>query len=267
VIGALHKLTGKDFADAELFNMHLSDDPRRQVLQRRIYARQAQRWQTWWDQNWRNFTDDASYQKVGLNLANEPLPPAPQSLGKKARVSGEINGAVISPASERGQYAWHFYDLDTGFRPNWPTHIPQDESARDSRQLADWASENGVDLMCVTHRSPDGTETYVLRALGMKVREIDARELRNLDKLIAAGTLPEGRPVGELLMHYDAQSQQYVPDANAAFLFITREGSMGVIETTDRVTRTADLTGRPSGPPPGVGFYKGVRFNLKAIIP
>ena len=121
--------------------------------------------------------------------------------------------------------------------------------------------------MCVTHRSPDGTETYVLRALGMKVREIDSRDLRNLDKLIAAGKLPEGRPVGELLMHYDAKSQQLVPDANAAFLYITREGSMGVIETTDRVTRTADLTGRPSGPSPGVGFHTGVRFNLKAIIP
>ena len=34
-----------------------------------------------------------------------------------------------------------------------------------------------------------------------------------------------------------------MPDANAAFLFVTREGNMGLIETTDRVTRTADLTG------------------------
>ena len=40
------------------------------------------------------------------------------------------------------------------------------------------------------------------------------------------------------------------------------------IETTDRVTRTANLTGLASGnSTPGVGFHKGVRFNLKAIIP
>ena len=57
--------------------------------------------------------------------------------------------------------------------------------------------------------------------LGMKVREINPRNLRNLDRLIAAGTLPEGRPVGELLMHYDTKSEQFLPDANAAFLFIT----------------------------------------------
>jgi hypothetical protein len=132
----------------------------------------------------------------------------------------------------------------------------------------DWASQRGVDLMCIIHRSPDGTEIFVLRALGMKVREISARDLRNLDRLIAAGTLPEGRPVGELLMHYDTEAEQYVPDANAAFLFVTREGNMGLVETTDRITRTADLTGLPSTPSSGgVGFHKGVKFNLKAIIP
>ena len=268
IIGALHGLTKQNFEDAELFSMSLSEDPRRQVLQRRIYVRQAQRWQTWWEANWRKSTDDAAYQKVNLNVADEPLPPAPQALGKTARLSGVMSGAVLSPAIQEGQHAWHFFDLDAGYRLNWPARIPKVEASRDAKELAEWASQNGVDLMCITHRAQDGTETYVLRALGMKVREIDARDLRNLDTLIAAGTLPEGRPVGELLMHYDAKSEQLVPDANAAFLFITREGSMGVIETTDRITRTADLTGIAASPSSGgVGFHKGVQFNLKAIIP
>ncbi len=266
IIGALHELTKQDFEDVELFGMSRSEDSRRQVLQRRIFQRQAQRWQVWWEPNWRTFTDDPAYQKVNLHIADEPLPPASQGLGKTARLSGVIDGAVLSPAIEKGQYAEHCYDLDTGYRPNWPARIPKDEASRDAKQLADWAAESGVDLVCVTHRAPDGTETYVLQALGMKVREIDARDFRNLDKLIAAGTLPDGRPVGELLMHYDAKSQQYVPDANGAFIYTTHEGNMGVIETTDRVTRTADLTGSP-GPSPGVGFHKGVRFNRKEIIP
>jgi len=266
IVGALHGLTRQNFDDVELFSMHLSEDPRRGVLQRRIYVRQAQRWQAWWEANWRTFTDDAAYQKVNLIATDEPLPPAPVALGRMARLSGEWSGAVLSPAIEEGQHAWHFYDLDTGYRPIWPAHIPRDETAPNAKQLADWAPTRGVDLMCVTHRSPDGTQTFVLKALGMKVREINPRDVRNLDRLIAAGTLPEGRPVGELLMHYDTKSEQLVPDANAAFLFITREGNMGLIETTDRVTRTADLTGMPSSPP-GVGFHKGVRFNLKAIIP
>jgi hypothetical protein len=267
ILGTLHVLTGQNFDDAQLFSMNLSEDPRRQVLQRRSYGRQAQRWQAWWEKNWRSFTEDVAYQKVNLTIADETVP-APDALGKMARISGEWQGAVLSPAIQDGEHAWHFYDLDTGYRPKWPTGIPKVEASRDAQPLADWASQNGIDLMCITHRSPDGAETYVLRALGMKVREIDSRDVRNLDKLIAAGKLPEGRPVGELLMHYDNKSEQLVPDANAAFLFITREGNMGLIETTDRVTRTADLTGLASGnSTPGVGFHMGVRFNLKAIIP
>jgi hypothetical protein len=42
---------------------------------------------------------------------------------------------------------------------------------------------------------------------------------------------------------------------------------MGLIETTDRVTSTANFAGGAGAPAAGIGFYKGVRFNLKAIIP
>jgi hypothetical protein len=273
IVDTLHALTGQNFQDAEILGMCLSEGPRRQVLQRRIYGRHAQQWQAWWEANWRNYTADTAYQKVNLKVGDEPLPPASQALGKTARLSGELIGAVLSPATQRGQYAWHAYDLDAGSGANWPAGIPRDDPARDPKQLAEWASQSGVDLICVTYRSPDGAETFVLRALGMKVREINARDLRNLDRSLAAGTLPEGRPVGDLLMHYDAKSQQFVPDANAAFLFITREGNMGVIETTDRVTHIANRTGTATGPPPaagpssGGGSYSGVQFNLKEIIP
>ena len=247
--------------------MSLSEDPRRQVLQRRIYGRQARRWQSWWEENWRTVTDDAAYRSVGLEVADEPLPPAPRTLGKGARLGDGVIGAVLSPATDEGRHAWLCYDLDTGYRPRLAGPHPQRRGGPRPGATGGLGHRSGVDLVCTTRRSPDGTETYVLRALGMNVREISPRDLRNLDRLIAAGTLPEGRPVDELLMHYDAGSQQFVPDANAAFLFITREGNMGLIETTDRITRTADLTGLAGSPPPGVGFHKGVRFDLKAIIP
>lgn len=35
----------------------------------------------------------------------------------------------------------------------------------------------------------------------------------------------------------------------------------------DRITRTPDLTGTLGPAPAGVGFHKGVRFDLQAIIP
>ena len=160
IIGALNKLTGQDFEDAELFSMSLSEDPRRQILQRRIYQRQAKRWQAWWEANWGTFTDDVAYQKCKLFVDNAPLPPATQAVGNTSRVVGEMIGAVLSPASEEGQHVWYFYDLDTGFGPVWPDDIPRDEASIDSKKLAEWASQAGVDLMCITHRLPDGAEAY-----------------------------------------------------------------------------------------------------------
>jgi hypothetical protein len=121
--------------------------------------------------------------------------------------------------------------------------------------------------MCITHRSPDGTSTFVLRGFGLKTWEISRRDLRNIQKLIAAGTLPKERPVGDLLMHFDTESQQYMPDANAAFTFVTREGNMGLLEITDRVTRTANSGGGYGEPSPGVGLFQGVRFNWRVIVP
>jgi hypothetical protein len=239
------------------------------VLQRRLFVRQAERWQTWWESHWQELINDAAYQKVNLVGIDEALPPASKTLGPNARIAdGEgIAHAVLSPAIEDGQYAWHFFDLDTGRQPKWPAHIPRDESRLDQKQLADWASETGVDLMCITHRAADGTETYVLKTFGMKTWEIGPRDLRNINRLIAAGQLPDGKDVGELLIHYDADSQGFVPDANGAFIFITREGSLGLIETTDRVVQTANVVGLAGNPQVGVGFHKGVRFNLKPIIP
>lgn len=267
VCSALSKLTGHTTDEAELFDINRSEDPRREILQRRRFQRKAERWQTWWEEHWQEFTADAAYHKVNLKVVDEPLPPVSRTLGAQARLGSGIYGAILSPAIQGGRHAMHFSDLDTRLHPRWPENIAKDEGRFDQRRLAAWAAEKGVDLMCITHRAPDGTETFVLRAFNLKAWEISPRDLRNLDKLIAAGKLPEGRPVGDLLMHYDEKAKQLVPDANAAFIYLTREGSLGLIETTDRVTLTVDLARTFTDPPPGVGFFKGIRYNHKEIIP
>jgi hypothetical protein len=269
IFGALHKLTRQDLQDEELYSICRSDDQRRSILQRQIYTRQAERWAAWWEANWRTLTQDTSYQKVGVSGTDEPLPPAPDLANLKVRLGdGDgMQGEILSPAAQAGRYADHFIDLDTGYEPHWPKEIAKDEAKLDAKRLAEWAAKNGADLMCITYRAADGTETYVLKGFALKAWEISPRELRNLDKLLSDNKWPRGREVGDLLMHYDPIAKQFVPEANAAFLFQTREGNLGLIEITDRVTRTEDLTGSVTLAPEGVGFFKGVRFNWKTINP
>ena len=121
--------------------------------------------------------------------------------------------------------------------------------------------------MCVVHRSSDGTSTYALRAFDMRVHEISLWDAENIEKRLASGKIPEGRPEGDLLLHYDAEAQKYMPGENAAFIYVTREGGMGLIHVTDRVTRKQNLTGIAAGDPiPDEGFQKGVRFTHRVIV-
>ena len=92
-------------------------------------------------------------------------------------------------------------------------------------------------------------------------------EIHNAGRREITFPIPEGRDVGDLLMHHDDSSKLAVPDANGVFLYVTREGTIGLIETTDRVTQTANLTGMMRPPPAGFGFQKGVRFNYEWIVP
>ena len=68
-----------------------------------------------------------------------------------------------------------------------------------------------------------------------------------------------------MLIHADPGTGELTANVNAAFLYTTREGTHGLIDTTDRVVRTADLTGRTGDPPAGVGFRRGVRFDWKPL--
>ncbi len=267
VFGALHKLTKQDFQDDTLFSVFLSDGAHRQSLQRQLYRKQAERWQRWWEAHWREFTDDESYRLVHLPPENGEVTEPPDALGSHPKIGGGgAIGMILSPSSEKGMYVDHFLDLDTGSQPRWPGHIPQEEAGTKQADLAHWAAQTGVDLMCVTHRPSEGKPTYALRAFNMRVKEISLWDAENIERRLQSGKIPEAQPAGELLLHYDTQAQKYVPDANAAFIYVTREGGTGLIHVTDRVIRKGHPSAYTSSPTKGVGFQKGLRFNHRTII-
>ena len=167
------------------------------------YRQQAERWQAWWEAHWQERTKDEAYAHVNLPPAEIVVVPPVIVLSSAATVDGKFAGGTLSPPDESGE---QFLDLDTGLEPEWPKHIPEEKAAEQERELALWAAQNGVDLMCVVYRSPEGIETFALRAFNMRLWEISLRDAEEIEDLVKGGKLPEGKPAGELLLHHDEKS-------------------------------------------------------------
>lgn len=262
IFGALHHLTGQDFEDDALFSIHLRQDPRSQELQQHLFHQQAAQWAEWWEAHWSEFTSDSDYSRVELPQF-DPVEASDPSPGLRPATDSGISGIVISPASEDGPYNHYFLDLDTGATPRWPRHLKREEIGENLDEIGPWAARKGIDLVCVTYRPTDGEPTFALRALNMRVWEID---VESTGKMTDAAQPPNWAPTGDLLLHFNKETNRYEPDSNGAFLCQTREQGYVLIVVTDQVTRILrpDETGFDDWPK-GAGFQKGVRFDIKTF--
>lgn len=258
--GALKELTKQSEGEADLYGIGLSEDPRRQIMQRRLFEEVAKRWQTWWEAHCREFTDDVRYHAVKLETSKEALPPARSTFSPQARLGDSINGTMLFAPNPLKPNPWRLYDIETDLNPKWPGPAPADISQLDPQQISKWAADNGADLVCVPYKTAEGDETVALRALGMKVWEITPRDLRNLERSLRAGRLPEGRQVDEFLVHFDDEAKKFDPDAKGAFLFITREGTTGVIETHTSQNAIGAVENAPRK-------SRAIQFDVKTVIP
>jgi hypothetical protein len=102
---------------------------------------------------------------------------------------------VLSPIGEVEGRRF-FLDLDLGRAPGWPAAFPKDDStAGNIASVREWASEKGVDLMCVARPNDQGGVTFVLSGVDLQVWEIDKFDAQNIDTFLAKQTLPERRKV------------------------------------------------------------------------
>jgi hypothetical protein len=132
--------------------------------------------------------------------------------------------------------------------------------------LRAWARAEGFDLMGVTFTPPGEQEPlYCLKPLEMNVWKITPRELRELKKGVTdRQSYPDSRqvelmiPRREILPPYD-----HAIDGDS-FLYLTREGTAGVVRMTAQVPKK-DVAGgsydRDDIFMP-TGFYPGAKVNF-----
>lgn len=264
IFAALEKLTGQKFDEQELYSISMSGLPAQQQMKRALYYRTAKKWAEWWQQNAANYTQDPKYAQVGLAepaaQAAEPLP-ANAHLKLSGGMSGQVLQVVSNPKSRLS-----FYDLDTGRHAALPGKWRELQDI-DSRmdEIVAWAGGEGFDLMGVDYVTPDGKHHFAIRPIGLRAWELPANRWKLQSNDIAVEALQsEGTPVDGLLLHRDKETKAIDPAAVAPFLYITREGTPGLlyvgVEVLDDSLRPGGISmGEPERNP--VAFSKGRRFG------
>ncbi|WP_152051662.1 M56 family metallopeptidase [Tautonia marina] len=271
ITGALKAITGQQFNEGELNFVALAGGPAQQRLQRRYMHDLAERWATWWEDHWRQFTDDPAHAEVNL----PPLPAAPQPAkrtdpsfptGPKARQTGIWANVIAGPPQSLDYYRT-FIDLDTRRELPWPDALgTPDEAAPEN--VAFWAADAGYDLQGIAYQPPGSqTSAYGIRGIGLRAWQVEDEVFGTIEQDLRGNRIPDlDRPAGEILVDIDPATGSYRPEHTATFLFQTREGATGILQVTGQITElfTDDDIGQP-GLSTTRGFYRGVQFQYKLL--
>jgi hypothetical protein len=286
ITGALHAITGQRFNEDELNFIHLSGTPKQRWLQGWLYHGLASRWAIWWKLNWRRFTDDTAYSKISLPLLPDAPPVAaisaeqPFPTGDSVHTSGSHGNVIVGPPQAQ-EYYRTFKDLDTGRETKWPKELPDSAKAKGD-EITTFAANEGFDLRGIEYKPPGSDRSYyALQALGLRAWQVDNGLYSKIESDLRAEKIPDlNHPAGELLIDFDPETKTYHPENKATFLFVTREGTTGILQLTGLVNelhRPEDL-GRPlrldPPDPPGRtaplkstrGFYRGIQIQYKFLV-
>jgi hypothetical protein len=108
-----------------------------------------------------------------------------------------------------------------------------------SEDLLAWAEREGVDLVTIRVRRPEGNESYyAFQPIGMNVWRITNDRYDNLEKeLRAAKKLDLPEPWTGPLATVDEKTGRYNGKLTASYLFITNQGTCGAIQLQSPLSR------------------------------
>ena len=243
IMPALEKLTHHAIPHNDLRFAYFRGGAKQRRLQQEIFLKFARQWADWWSKHWRDVVENEDEAQLDLiekslgryaeGIARAPKPSATTEFprGPNVTVSDWTLYSLIRSFKERPEGA--FFDLDSGRKPR-PSKAIIDASAEDepSKELLDWAEKEGVDLITVKVKNPDGEgANYAFWPVGMKVWRIDNDRYDNIEKELRRDEpfeLP--KPGQGPLALIDEETGKYEKKSTASYLFITKEGTCGRLQ-------------------------------------
>ncbi|HSY44046.1 MAG TPA: M56 family metallopeptidase, partial [Candidatus Acidoferrum sp.] len=238
ICGALAKITGTNVNQEEIYFLFLEGGEQQRATERKAFYAVASRWADWWSENYQRFGVDPAMAKVELHAPETPITPGRFLTGANIKAT-EGEGCMYVAPLESGHNCFLALSLNHQFS------LPQNLSASNGPVSVEnatvWAAKAGADLMGMKyHDAQSGKIFYTMRGIGLQAWEIPNGHWATIDSDLQHDTLPAlDTPAGDLLMHYDVASARYEPKRKATFLFITRDGSEGILRITEQITRKA----------------------------
>lgn len=271
VMRTLEHWTGHTDGIQDICFVHRQGAVTQLAQQERLYLNVARRWAQWWAEHWREYVDDPALAKVEI-----PEPVVPPDLtgipyGPGVKAAGAMSGVIASVLERddtlpKGFFPLALVDIDTGRFVRWPEFLPPaGEIAGREAELEAWAAREGIDLMGTQYRPPGSDKPlYILKPFGMRAWRIEDRRYETLEAELQNAQVRLGVPADGYLADYDAATNTFHPERKATFLFITREGTCGVLQSVCQVTKRARI-GDPAGDDEA-GLYFGVKVNTKVLF-
>lgn len=273
VVFSLRRLTGKQFNEMDLNWIRLKGTEQQRRLARQQFDRVAETWAAWWESEWEQYVQDPAYSKVGLakglKPGQRPVEARKPPSGPGVELLGAGSGGIIQSVHDTGHAC--FIDLDTKRQAGWPNELPQIGKTRlDSPELLAWARREGYDIVGITH-TPVGEKEplFCLMPIDLRAWKITEGEHRGLqDAIRGKKPYPLTRPVDLLIPRRTISKPRDPKHSGDSFLFVTREGTAGVLRLTAQVTAAKNVTGYVSSDDDlfeDIGFYRGVKYVLKTM--
>jgi beta-lactamase regulating signal transducer with metallopeptidase domain len=271
IFGALEGLSGQKLDEEQLYSVFSGGSATQQRQQRKLFERTAVQWASWWEQHHAEYVQDDAYAHVNLVAAKVDggaltgLQP-----GMHFKTGSGGAGHVLQPVVEPTAIVV-FHDLDTGRAAGLPRNWRNAKSIESQLdEIVAWAASEGFDLMGTEYISPrDQQSWFAIRPIGLRAWELgeDRWKMSSSDITLEA-LQAEGTPARDLLLHFDRASQSYDPQATATFLFVTREGTPGLLFVGVAVKDTNVKIGEPltgDNERKTSHFFKGRRFAWRSL--
>jgi beta-lactamase regulating signal transducer with metallopeptidase domain/thiol-disulfide isomerase/thioredoxin len=278
ICGALAKITGTHVHEQDIYQLFLDGGEPQRAAERKAFHDVASRWADWWKANHQRFVSDPALADAGLPPLEASEPAAAPSrilTGPNVKTSEGAEDMMLAPF-ESGSNCCLTFTLNRlqdlphpRAGASGPKASPEDALAR--------AAAAGADVLGAEYRDPEsGKLCCAVKGVGLKAWEIPNDNWSKIEEELQHGQLPPlDTPARDWLMHYDTASARYVPKHKAAFLFIARDGSQGILRVTGQITRLFEQSdfGQPIIEPNendpnqtlGPGPFLGVKIDYKFI--